>query len=143
MSTMIEFSESSLTDEEQSIVTDGLEQQSSLSMAPEYVSSTVAWKQYSDERQLVAVLTGKQLWDWLYVDELFVIESQRGNGLGKTLLIEAERYANKQSLTGIWLWTQSWQAEDFYKRLGYHEFCRFPDFPKGFQRIGLRKQLQG
>ena len=54
---------------------------------------------------------------------------------------EAEIYASSHNLVGLWLWTQSWQAADFYKHMGYEEFARFPDFPKGHFRIGFRKQF--
>ncbi|MCG8333861.1 MAG: histone acetyltransferase, partial [Proteobacteria bacterium] len=39
-------------------------------------------------------------------------------------------------------WTQSWQAAEFYEQLGYVEFARFDDFPKGHQRIGFRKLMK-
>ena len=51
------------------------------------------------------------------------------------------------SFCGVWngcqwrLWTQSWQAGGFYQQLGYSEFTRFDDFPKGHSRIGFRKIL--
>jgi hypothetical protein len=53
----------------------------------------------------------------------------------------AEEFAISQSLQGLWLWTQSWQAEGFYKQLGYSQFTRFDNFPRGHWRIGFRKKL--
>ena len=52
-----------------------------------------------------------------------------------------EEFAADESLQGVWLWTQSWQAESFYTKLGYEEFTRFENFPKGHTRIGFRKRL--
>ncbi len=137
----IELTESALDADEQRLVTAGFEAHSRLYQAPVYESQPLAWKMYSSSKELIAVLTARLLWDWVYIDELFVTEAHRGNGLGKRLMQEAELHAVNDGLAGLWLWTQSWQAEDFYKQLGYEEFCRFPDFPKGYERIGLRKNL--
>jgi hypothetical protein len=45
-------------------------------------------------------------------------------------------------LTGIYLWTQSWQAGGFYAKLGYEQFTEFADFPPGHSRLGFRKYLK-
>lgn len=109
--------------------------------APEYKKDRVKWLA-SDERDRVhAVLTADILWDWIYIDELWIAKESRGEGLGRKLMRLVEEFAISQSLQGIWLWTQSWQAEGFYRKLGYDEFTRFDDFPKGYSRIGFRKKL--
>ncbi|MEM8549089.1 MAG: GNAT family N-acetyltransferase [Pseudomonadota bacterium] len=107
--------------------------------APDYEKDRVSWTITGEEGEVLAVLTGDLLWDWLYIDELWVSEEVRGTGLGRKLMQLAEEFAAKQRLTGVWLWTQSWQAETFYRKLGYEEFTRFADFPRGHSRIGLRK----
>lgn len=99
------------------------------------------WLATSDEGVLIGVLTCELLWDWLYIDELWVDENSRRTGLGKKLMQKAEQHAFDNNLTGVWLWTQSWQAEDFYKHMGYEEFARLPNFPKGYLRIGFRKMI--
>jgi|GEM_PF-4997429 len=43
---------------------------------------------------------------------------------------------------GIWLWTQSWQAEGFYMQLDHSQFTRFDILPKGHSRTGFRKKLK-
>ena len=42
---------------------------------------------------LVGVLTADLLWDWIYIDELWVDEHQRSQGIGKASMKEAEDYA--------------------------------------------------
>ncbi len=81
------------------------------------------------------------LWDWIYIDELLISSKLRGEGLGRQLMQLAEEFAKSQSLQGVWLWTQSWQAEGFYRQLGYSQFTRFDNFPEGHSRIGFRKKL--
>lgn len=142
MRKQIKFIESGLTESEQEIVEQGFAQLSKTKHAPEYKKQNFKWVLYNDS-ELKAALTASTLWDWLYIDELWVSEPERGQGFGKSLIAEAERFAIENNLSGIWLWTQSWQAEDFYKKIGFLEFTKFENFPKGHQRIGLRKELNG
>ncbi|WP_017662048.1 GNAT family N-acetyltransferase [Baaleninema simplex] len=110
-----------------------------MTSAPPFGKERLAW--IADNGQdAIGILTADLLWDWLYIDELWVDENYRGQGLGKSLMKQAENYAASQQLVGLWLWTQSWQAADFYAKLGYQEFTRFEDFPRGHSRIGFRKQ---
>lgn len=139
--TMIQCHRGDLTPQQQEVVTRGFERHSQMLGAPRYHKESIHWLAHDNEGSLVGTLTATVLWDWMYIDELWVSEKQRGKGLGKQFMQEAEHYALAQSFTGIWLWTQSWQAADFYTHLGYTEFTRFPDFPKGYARIGFCKHL--
>ena len=136
------FNEGALTDEDQRVVSAGFERDSESSSAPQFAKRSVNWSIRGVGGSLVAVLTADILWDWLYVDELWTDESVRGQGYGKQLMKAAEAQAVAENLSGIWLWTQSWQAAPFYERLGYEEFARFPDFPRGHSRLGFRKSLR-
>ena len=133
------FKVGALTEAEQRVVTAGFERDSDARAAPQYAKQAIHWSVRDDGDALIAVLTADISWDWLYVDELWTDESVRGRGYGGQLMSVAEDYAAAQGLTGIWLWTQSWQAAPFYERLGYEEFARFPDFPRGHFRVGFRK----
>ena len=135
----IAFREGMLTEHEQRTVAAGFARDAESSAAPQYARQSVNWVIRSDDNALVGVLTADVLWDWLYVDELWTDESVRGFGYGRQLLEAAEAHADTHGLSGIWLWTQSWQAAPFYERLGYEEFARFPDFPRGHARVGFRK----
>ncbi len=136
----VEFHRSKLTDAEQAIVADGFKTHSDALGAPEFAKTSFNWVA-KDQGGLLGVVTADLLWDWLYIDELWVCAEARGQGLGRKLMAQAEQFAADESLAGIWLWTQSWQAEGFYLELGYEEFTRFADFPRGHSRIGLRKKL--
>lgn len=138
----IEFRQEGLNASEQRIVSDGFQAHSEGQRAPEYRKSRVKWLVSEKGKTLQGVLVADILWDWVYVDELWVSPESRGEGLGKKLMRLAEDFVQTQGLTGIWLWTQSWQAEGFYRQLGYSEFTRFDDFPKGHCRIGFRKRLR-
>ncbi len=123
------------------MVSEGFHTHSEEQDAPEYKKDRVKWLAFDERKDIGAVLTADILWDWIYIDELWISPDLRGQGLGRRLMQLAEEFAVSQSLQGIWLWTQSWQAERFYKQLGYSQFTRFDNFPKGHSRIGFRKEL--
>ena len=137
----VRFSTGQLDNQQHQAVTAGFENHAKENSAPSYGKDRINWQVYDSSEHLTGVLTADILWDWMYIDELWVDKNHRGEGIGKELMGKAEEYAVSQSLTGLWLWTQSWQAPKFYEQLGYEEFTRFTDFPKGHYRIGFRKQI--
>ncbi|NND69703.1 MAG: GNAT family N-acetyltransferase [Halioglobus sp.] len=137
----VTFRKGPLTEREQKVVAAGFTRDSERSRAPPYARATFSWLLHSGGDVVCGVLTADILWDWMYIDELWIEEALRGQGLGKKLMRKAEEHAVAEGLAGIWLWTQSWQAAPFYERLGYEEFARFPDFPRGHARVGLRKEM--
>jgi ribosomal protein S18 acetylase RimI-like enzyme len=132
---------SDLAPDEQKIITDGFAKHSDVRQAPPFNKTRINWLAHDNGTNLIGALTASLLWDWIYIDELWVHDNYRDQGLGKKLMMKAEDYAKAHQLSGLWLWTQSWQAADFYRHLGYVEFAEFKDFPKGYSRIGFRKQL--
>ena len=106
---------------------------------PPYKSKPIGIFQRDPAKKIIAGCVGNFTWDWLYVDLLWVDVRHQRQGLGKRLMSEAESIAKQRDCTGVWVWTEDFQAPDFYQKQGYEIFCQFPDFPKGHQRIGLRK----
>ena len=80
-------------------------------------------------------------WGWLYVDLLWVKEELRDRGHGRRLMIRAEDKARQLGAKNAYLDTFSFQAPDFYQKLGYQVFGERPDFPPGHQRYFFTKQL--
>lgn len=95
---------------------------------------------YTGDR-LAGGAIGSFYWGWLHIELLWTEEDFRGHGLGRAIMREAEAKAREMGLTGIYLWTQSWQAAGFYAKLGYEQFTEFKDFPPGHSRLGFRKYL--
>jgi GNAT superfamily N-acetyltransferase len=93
------------------------------------------------EGNVVGGLTGEFRMDWLYVDWLWVAESQRGQGYGAELMALAEREARGARASHIFLWTWSFQAPAFYLALGYVECGRITDHPKGHDNLQFVKRL--
>ena len=86
-------------------------------------------------------LWGTSLFRWLIVELLFVPDGCRGAGLGTTIMHRAEAIARQRGCIGIWLDTYSFQAPDFYRRLGFESFGRVEDQPPGAVRHFMLKRL--
>lgn len=93
---------------------------------------------YEDD-QLIASVVGYVFWNWFFADLVWVAETHRRKGLGTEVMSIAEDKAKEMKLTGLYLWTESWQATGFYEKLGYKPFVEFNDFPPGHKRYGFRR----
>ncbi|MEZ4731217.1 MAG: GNAT family N-acetyltransferase [Caldilineaceae bacterium] len=91
--------------------------------------------------EVVAGLLGKLLRGWLQVDMLWVAESLRGRGYGAGLMQRAEAIAIDEGCRSVHLETYSFQAPDFYKKLGYEVFGALEEYPPGETKYYFRKQL--
>jgi GNAT superfamily N-acetyltransferase len=60
---------------------------------------------------------------------------------GRQLLAAAERYAVERGCTRAWLTTFSFQAPEFYPKLGYETFAVLEDHPLGHRHHFLQKRL--
>jgi len=72
---------------------------------------------------------------------MWLQEEFRGLGYGRKLLSLAEDEARKRGAEYAYLDTFSFQAPDFYKKLGDEVFGELGDFPVGHQRYFLKKEL--
>lgn len=85
-------------------------------------------------QEVVGGLYGKISYGWLFVELLSVPHSMRTQGTGTRLMGAAEELARERGCAGIWLDTFSFQAPDFYRKLGFSEFGHIADYPPGHQR---------
>ncbi|MGD8753660.1 MAG: GNAT family N-acetyltransferase, partial [Anaerolineales bacterium] len=74
------------------------------------------------------------VWDWMHVKLLWVNPSRRGQGLGSRIMQQIEQEAARRNCIGVHVDTYSFQALDFYLKLGYQVFGVIEDHPKGHQR---------
>ena len=72
---------------------------------------------------------------------LWVDQPRRGEGLGSRLVLVAEQVARDRGCANLVLDTHTFQAPEFYRRLGYTEVGRFDDFPVGHGQVMFRKRL--
>ena len=86
-------------------------------------------------------LWGHTGYGWLFTQLLVVPENLREQGIGTKLMQLAEREAVSRGCHGAWLDTFEFQARAFYERLGYACFGEIPNYPTGFSRFFMRKEL--
>lgn len=84
-------------------------------------------------------LWGRTVYDWLYVELLFVPESLRGRGVGRELLGRAEAEARSRGCLGAWIDTFDDGARSLYESLGYERFGELDGQPRGGRRTFYRK----
>lgn len=71
------------------------------------------------------------LWNGMEINSLWVDESLRGQGYGQKLMSTAEIEGRKRGCTIAYTNTFSWQATDFYRKLGYKPYGKLENFPPG------------
>lgn len=94
-----------------------------------------------ENNKLIGSIIGKIYSNWLHLELVWVDEPYRGKGVGKALLAETVNQARSLKLSGIEVWTQSWQAPGFYIHEGFYEYAVLDDFLHGHKRHALRLLL--
>jgi GNAT superfamily N-acetyltransferase len=90
---------------------------------------------------LIGGVNGVTHWRWLYVRHLWVAASERGGGLARRLMAEAERLARQRECVGVYIDTFDPRVAAFYERLGFSRAGEILDFPPGGRRLFLSKRL--
>ena len=95
-----------------------------------------------DGGNLVGGLCGQTQFSWLQIDILAVDPARRRRGIGSALVTAAEARAAACGCRYVVLDTMSFQAPDFYQRLGYSIAGELPDWDShGHAKFFLIKQL--
>ncbi len=92
--------------------------------------------------QIVGGLTGWTWWDCCAIDELWIAEQARGREYGTRMVEQAEQEARARGCHQIILTTMSFQAPDFYRKLGYEEHAVLDGFAGAHRRHYFRKSLR-
>ncbi len=95
----------------------------------------------NDEGSLVGGVTATIFWHHMHVDFLWVSEEYRGNDYGLKLMKELEKCARDKHCRLMMLDTFSFQAPNFYRKLGFHVVGEIKDHPKGHNQYFMEKRL--
>ena len=76
-----------------------------------------------------------------FVSHLWVAEESRRKGLGTELLKAVEGHARSKRCRFVFLSSHSFQAPEFYTRLGYKPVARVDDYPVGHSDVFYAKCL--
>ena len=82
------------------------------------------------------------LWSGMEIESLWVEESHRNQGLGTRLMSAVEAEGKKRGSTVAYTNTFTWQAPEFYKKIGYTLFGQLENFPQGNTLYYFSKRLQ-
>jgi ribosomal protein S18 acetylase RimI-like enzyme len=92
--------------------------------------------------ELLAGLSAGTAWSSMLIEDLWVADWLRGQGIGSELLRRAEAEAHVRGCGFVWLRTFSFQARGFYEKLGYRVVGTLEDYPPGHAFYTMRKDLK-
>ncbi|WP_445736566.1 GNAT family N-acetyltransferase [Mariniflexile sp.] len=95
----------------------------------------------NEMNEIVGGLYGRSLWGTLEIKTFVVKTENRNEGIGRKLINDAEKKAKNRNCRFISLDTFSFQAPEFYEKLGFKKIGTETDFPKGFEKYYYRKKL--
>ena len=94
---------------------------------------------YDDNDLGIGGALGIIQYEWYYLEELWISEEYRKQGIGSEIIKEIEKVAAKENLVGVRMETWSFQARGFYEKNGYEVYAELPNFPRGVTSYFLRK----
>lgn len=95
----------------------------------------------NEKNEIIGGLYGRSIWGTLEIKTFAVKSENRNEGIGRELLLEAEKEAKRRNCRFISLDTFSFQAPAFYEKLGFEKIGTESDFPKGFEKYYYRKKI--
>ena len=96
--------------------------------------------QGNHDEPAAAGFAGVNFWNIAFVEMLWVDESHRNQDIGSCLLSDIEREAKKKGACIVMIDARDWNV-DFFKKLGYTVYCKLEDYPNGYSKYKLQKQL--
>ncbi|MBS0651933.1 MAG: GNAT family N-acetyltransferase [Verrucomicrobia bacterium] len=90
---------------------------------------------------LVGCVVVQYFWGQLHIKYLYVEEAYRGLGYGKALMQRALDYGKERGCRFAFVETMSFQAPEFYQKMGFHLDFKRDGFDAGTSFNYLRKNL--
>jgi len=94
-----------------------------------------------DGKKIIGGAIGESKFGWTIVQYLWVSEAYRGQNIGTKLMMAVESLAKERKSRGIWLDTFSFQAPNFYRKLGYKKIGHLKDHPVGYSKYWFAKEI--
>ncbi|WP_425670906.1 GNAT family N-acetyltransferase [Vibrio owensii] len=96
----------------------------------------------NDEGKVIGGLTGEMFNNTVFVEYLWVDAEARTSGLGSKLISLLEEQVKPRGVTHLYLDTYSFQALDFYLKLGFEKVGQYSGYPaSGIDKHFLQKQI--
>jgi GNAT superfamily N-acetyltransferase len=106
-----------------------------------YDGKLIGGKLLNEAGEVIAAFNGHTWGGCCVIAHLWVQESQRSRGLGRTLLQAAEAEASRRGCDQVVESTHSFQAPAFYERLGYERQATVLGHPKGHANVTYVKRI--
>ena len=104
-------------------------------------SSTPVRAAFLNSGQVMAGIVGAAYWGKLHIKILWVHPDHQSKGLGSRLMDWAEGRAKELDCASVVVDTMSFQAADFYAKLGYRQFGLSEGYEGGASRHYFEKVL--
>jgi len=96
----------------------------------------------SDGGPILGGIKGRTSLGVMFLDQVFLPESLRGQDIGTRMLALAEAEGRRRGCRAGVLFTISFQAPRFYERFGWRVFGEIPCDPPGTSRVFMTKELR-
>jgi ribosomal protein S18 acetylase RimI-like enzyme len=96
---------------------------------------------HAENGELQAGLSGFTWGGTCKIEWLWVSEDLRGRGTGRALVSRAEEEARRRGCIKMVVETHSFQAPDFYQKMGFKIVGQYTDYPRGHREYFLEKLL--
>ena len=93
-----------------------------------------------DSGNIIGGVSGRTIYNQFLVEILWVGESSRKQGLGRNLMLRAENEAKARGCLAAQVDTLSFQAPDFYQKLGFEIAGKIAGIPNSPERFFLVKR---
>ena len=92
-----------------------------------------------EDGEIIGGVSGRTIYGHYIIEVVWVAAAERGSGLGRRLMQEAEERARGRGCYGAQVDTVSFQAPAFYEKLGFKIIGTVENFPEGHDRFFLAK----
>lgn len=132
-----------VTDDLKKVIDDGLDRFSTERMGVNgFRGKQVAFVARNDNGDFQGAVTAAVFWGQLHIKNVLVEKDFRGQGIASRLMQSAHVYGVDQGCSFSFLETMSFQAEGFYKKLGYVTELRRAGYREETAFIYMRKDLK-
>jgi ribosomal protein S18 acetylase RimI-like enzyme len=95
----------------------------------------------SSSGEIEAGISGYTWCGCCYIAYLWVAEAARGRGIGSELMRAVEQHARAKGCRVMFVATHSFQAPQFYSRMGFEQVASIADHPVGYASLFFAKRL--
>ena len=115
-----------------------IEQSKGLSTKPETIFNLTL---RSETGEVAGGIRSRAFYQSLTIDFLWIDEKFRRMGYGKELMLKVEELAKEEGCISANTMTYSFQAPQFYEKLGYKIVGAFEQYPDDIKKFFLEKKL--